>query len=287
VSGKDLDMASMDLVGDTLALSAFYGLPRAEEDPVMSGNVIVYVFERSGGTWVESFRFVPEEGEKDLLFFPELNVGASVALEGAGSQAELLAVGLPGFPDWSGVTDNIAMFGANPEQIPEFPPSNRQVGAVYIMERNEQEWTQSTVLRPAGWEDPPGIGKMFSEISATSEGEQVSSAEGGLLTAAGIPESFVFPGDIYSDDPEISFFGATVDLDGEQLAVTAGYANATYVFERQGQNWVYKYRLYPSQSAEEFWEDDAQIVAIGDCALLLGTPGEFGSTAHVFHLCDH
>lgn len=186
--GKDLYMASMDLFGDTLALSALYVLPRAEEDPVMSGNVIVYVFERSGSAWVESFRFVPEEGEKDLLFFPELNVGASVALEGAGSQAELLAVGLPGFPDWSGVTEDIAMFGANPEQIPEFPPSNRQAGAVYMIERDRQGWNQSTILRPAGWEDPPGVGKMFSEVPATSEGEQDGSAEGGLLSAAGIPE---------------------------------------------------------------------------------------------------
>jgi len=94
-----------------------------------------------------------------------------------------------------------------------------------------------------------------------------------------------FPGYVFSEEPEISFFGATVDLDGEQLAVTAGYANATYLFKRQDQEWIYRFRFFPGQSRKIGSEDYAQIVRIDGCTLLLGTPGEFGGTAHVFNLC--
>lgn len=262
--GKELYMASMDLFGDTLALSAFYVLPFDAQklELLMTGNVVVYVFERTGETWKESFHFVSEEGQQDLIFLPEVNVGASVALDGAAGRAERMAVGLPGFPDWSQVKENDALLGANPENVPDFPGSNRQAGAVYLFERSEQGWKQTTILRPKGWEVPPGVGGQYDAFPVLA-----------------------FPGYIYSEEPEISFFGATVDLDGEQLAVTAGYANGTYVFERRGEEWVYKFRLYPGQTAKGGTEDFAQVVSIDGCTLLLGTPGEFGATAHVFDIC--
>ncbi len=97
--------------------------------------------------------------------------------------------------------------------------------------------------------------------------------------------SFVFPGDVYSENPEISFFGATVDLDENLLAVTAGYANATYVFEHQGQDWVYRFRIAPRPEEPGLWEDFAQVVTISGETVLLGTPGEFGNSAYVFSLC--
>lgn len=263
-SGKELYMASMDLFGDTLAVSAFYVLPFDAQklELLMIGNVVVYVFERTGETWKESFHFVSEEGEQDLLFLPEVNVGASVAVDGAAGRAERIAVGLPGFPDWSQAEDNVGLFGANAGNVPDLPISNRQAGAVYLFERSEQGWKQTTTFRPEGWESPPVLGEDYYA--------QPMSA---------------FPGYVYSEEPEISFFGATVDLDGEQLAVTAGYANGTYVFERQGEEWFYRYRLYPDQSRETGSEDFAQVVSIDGCTLLLGTPGEFGGTAHVFEIC--
>lgn len=96
--------------------------------------------------------------------------------------------------------------------------------------------------------------------------------------------SFVFPGHLFSEAPEISFFGATVDLDQNQLAVTAGFANATYIFERRDEDWVYRFSITPGQQKEELWEDSAQVVAISGRTLLLGTPSEFGNSAYVFRL---
>jgi hypothetical protein len=200
-----------------------------------------------------------------------------VALGGSAGQANLLAIGLPGFPDWSGVQDHIGLFGVSPED-PEIPESNHETGTVYIFERQEAgNWNEQAILKPAGWEDPPGPGTLFSGVPSTTDGEQ------GVIDKAVFYASVVFPGDLISADPKISFFGTTVDLDGNRLAVTAGFANATYIFERQGQGWVYRYSLTPSPDGE-LWEDYAQVVALSGDTLLLGTPGEFGNSAYVFDL---
>lgn len=286
--GRDLYMASMAIFGDTLALSTIYVPPQQEWSPFLTGSVTVYVFERDGEAWKESLRFIPEGGEGDLLFLSEPNVGASVALGGESAQAQLLAVGLPGFPDWSGVEEHLGLFGASPEEKPEFPQSNRATGAVYIFERGEQGgWDHRVTLKPAGFENPPGPGHLFTGFPFPTDDGQVDFDEVAYYA------SVVFPGHLYSEDPEISFFGATADLDGNRLAVTAGFANATYIFERQGEDWSYRFSISPSREDvkgwEDFedvmiWEDFAQVAAISGDTLLLGTPGEFGDSAYVFSL---
>lgn len=280
---RELYMTSMALYGDTLALSAFYVLPPKEEEPVMTGNVVVYIFELADETWQEKFRFSPEE-EVDLLFFREIHMGATVALSGESSQANLLAVGLPGFPNWSDMQDYRDMFGTEPEQLPEFRTSNRQTGAVYLFEKRDDSWHQQVTLRPAGWETPPGPGSMSAIFQPAANDAQSGSDNGGAHDSVGFVETAVFPGHLFSERPEITFFGATVDLDGNQLAVTAGFANATYVFERSVSEWVYQFSVKPSQEKIELVEDWAQVVRISGHTLLLGTPSDFGNSAYAFSL---
>jgi hypothetical protein len=327
--GRELHMVSMDLAGDTLAVSAFYASPQPDRPHFLAGNVTVYIFERNGGAWTETLRFQPE-GETELHFFRGVNIGAAVALGSGAGQADLLAVGLPGFPDWSGVQEHVGMFGVNPDpELLRLPKSNRQTGAVYLFERAENGgWSQQATLKPAGWQDAPGPGttwSLFMGVAAAEQGssegggypagqppppplggraydetaaspadqppppggsaaeEQDSPDPGGFSATTGFTGPFVFPGDVYSADPEVTFFGATVDLDGNRLAVTAGFANATYVFERQGQDWVFLFSVTP-EAQSQFWEDSAQVVRISGDSLLLGTPSEFGNSAYVFTL---
>jgi hypothetical protein len=290
VEGKTLYLASMSLFGDTLALSVYYISPQAEQQnslPILSGNVIVYLFERAGDAWEESFQFSSEE-ESELLFFREVNVGASVTLEGESGQANLLAIGLPGFPNWTGES-NPFLYGMSPDQVspdqlPEFPASNRQTGVVYLFERSGGDWRGQATLKPAGWETPPGPGSFPAFPTHLEEGQESSDETGtGLLESVDLSD-FIFPGDLYSANPEITFFGATVDLDGSQLAVTAGFANATYIFEHQDVEWVYRFSIKPVDEKVELWEDFAQVVKISGKTLLLGTPGEFGNSAYVFDI---
>lgn len=271
---KELYMASMALHGDTLALSAFYMSPQPEEISLLSGSVVVYLFERTGTDWQERFRFSPDGEDTDLLFYGELNIGASVALGGTLERADLLAVGLPGFPDWTGDLVPL-LIGTNPNP-PEFPISNRQTGAVYLIKRAENgEWYHQATLKPAGWENPPGPGHLLAK-RPDNDNEQ------GDFDGAAFLASTIFPGHIFSEDPEISFFGAKVALDGNRLVATAGFANATYLFEQQRQEWVYQLRITPVHEGEGMWEDFAQVVKINGSNLLLGTPGEFGNSAYVF-----
>lgn len=281
VEARDLYIPFISLLGDTLALSAFYASPQEESQnypPVLTGNVVVYVFERTRNAWQESFRFAPEEGEAELLFFREVNFGASVALGGGSGQANLLAIGLPGFPDWSEVREHVLFGAGNPDQTPVFPASNRQTGAVYIFERSGENWRRQVTLKPAGWDDPPGPGSFSSVMP--SHLEELSDAE-----KADFFSSHIFPGHLYSEFPEISFFGATVDMDGYRLAVTSGFANSTYIFERENGEWNIRARLKPKNEKIELWEDFTQPVKISGHNLLLGTPSEFGNSAYVFDLC--
>lgn len=278
---KDLYVTSMSLVGDTLAVSTYYLPPQSEPLLLLKGSVAVYVFERTGNSWQESFRFVPDDGKVDYLFPEAINVGTSVTLGGEAGQADLLAVGLPGFPDWSGDLDE-NQIGLNADYISEFAEvavSDRRSGAVYIFGQSaNSRWHQQATLKPAGWDDPPGPGSFASFFP--SHLEELSDAE-----KADFYSAVVFPGHIFSEIPEISFFGATVDLDGNRLAVTSGFANSTYLFERQGGKWIYLLRLKPKNVKVEVWEDSTQPVKISDHTLLLGTPSEFGNSAYVFRLC--
>jgi hypothetical protein len=176
------------------------------------------------------------------------------------------------------------IFGAEPEQIPEFRASKHQTGAVYLFEKRDDGWHQQVTLKPAGWETPPGPGSTSAIFQPAAEVAQDGSENEEAHESIGFVETAVFPGHIFSERPEITFFGATVDLDRSRLAMTAGFANATYVFERSDSEWVYRFSVKPSQEKIELVEDWAQVVRISGQTLLLGTPSDFGNSAYVFNL---
>lgn len=293
--GKDLYLASLALYGDSLALSGFYMVPLAGPSPgVLTGTPVVYVFERAGDAWKEVFRFAPDGDAGIDLFGIDENIGASVALAGSAGRASRLAVGLPGYPDWSKTENATRLLGADSQA--KFPESKRQAGAVYLLERDENgNWHQPATLKPAGWENPPRPPSRFVSIlgtaAATPAPTPAPPTPGSPAATVGTPGAnpfdfvSVFPGDVLSSNPAVTFFGSTVDLDGNRLVVTSGYANATYVFEGGGQNWTYRFSLAPSRTKAEVWEDYAQVVRLSADTVLLGTPGEFGNSAYVFNLC--
>ena len=280
VPGRDLYVTSMSLSGDSLALSAIYPAPLEEEQSLLTGSVAVYVFERRGDAWEESFRFVPDDGRVDYLFEKAFHLGASVALGGGSDRADLLAVGLPGFADWTGDLGE-AWVGANPWQVPDFPPSPRQAGEVFLFARSaDGRWGFQTALKPAGWHDPPGPGALFPSFPSHLDEPPDDFDEAAYFDA------YIYPGHFFSAVPQITFFGATVDLDGDHLVVTSGFSNSTYLFERQDGNWTYRLRLKPLNKKVELWEDPTQGVALHGRMFVLGTPSEFGNSAYVFDLCD-
>ena len=278
--GRELYVTCLSLFEGSLALSAFYPAPQEVEQSLLSGSVAVYIFDRKGDAWEESFRFVPDDGSVDYLFEKAINIGASVALGGSSDRADLMAVGLPGFADWTGDLGE-AWVAANPAQLPEYPPSPRQVGEVFLFARGgDGRWSFQSILKPAGWEDPPGPGAIFPSFPSHMDEAPDD------FDAAAYFDAYIFPGHFFSAVPQITFFGATVDLEGDRLAVTSGFAISTYLFERQEGSWIYRLRLKPLNKKVELWEDPTQPVKLSDHTLLLGTPSEFGNSAYVFDLCE-
>lgn len=280
----ELYMVSMDLFGDTLALGVYYvdhDQPDRNYSSLFNGQSAVYLYERRDGAWHQPLQVELEHA--DALFNREARLGPTVALEGSEGRATHLAVGLPGFPDLSAFSDlrdapmlvGRAAGGVEHEEpIPGYPPSPHQVGTVTILQRvADGDWQQQAVLTPATGEALPQPGFLFVSdptVLATIY-EPVNLSR------------MVFPGHWYSSDPATTFFGATVDLDGDRLAVTSGFANATHVFQRQ-EDGGWRYLAYIQSGDGEVTEDYAQIVALSGDTVLLGTPGEFGNSAVFFHV---
>lgn len=265
---RDLYMTSLALFRNIVAVSVFYVPPQQVNEGLLTGEAAVYVFERTGDSWRETLRFTPEMPEGDFIYFREVHVGAFVALGAGAAERTVLAVGLPGFPDWRENEEGVQKL----EPVVRFPEPGLKTGLVTLFEREQNGgWQHRATLTPAGAKPPPGPG-----FSVTEEGLTTGNPDN-------LPANSVFPGNWYSEKPEITFFGATVDVDGDLLAATAGYANATYVFERQGESWLYRYRVTAGERGAQ-WEDFAQVAALSGDTLLLGTPGEFGNSAHVFRL---
>lgn len=123
---------------------------------------------------------------------------------------------------------------------PGFPKSGREVGSVAIYERGERGWKPQSELMLAPGEPVPGALPFFGP------------------------------------DPGAIFFGAFVEFEGNRLAVVSTFANTAYVFERQGPDWVYRFRIIPG--VEDGDPDDFQrrTIAMSGNSLLLGSPGEIG-----------
>jgi hypothetical protein len=119
---------------------------------------------------------------------------------------------------------------------PGFPESGIERGSVVIYARGEEGWTQQAELRLADGYDVP---------SALRLGQQ----EVGAI-----------------------YFGAFVDFEDKRLAVISTFADAVYVFEQQGSDWVYQTRFSPNLG-DDFMR---RVVAMSDQNLVLGASGELG-----------
>lgn len=145
-----------------------------------------------------------------------------------------------------GFTASEAMFFGSGAQ--EIPMNLRDAGSVAIFTRAERGWAQDIEL-------------MLSEDDAA-------------------PGALPF----FGPNPGTIFFGGFVEAEVDRLAVYATFANAAYVFEKQGEEWVYTHRLAP---VREGGGDDFQLrpLALSENRLLMGSSGELGGgEVYVFDL---
>jgi hypothetical protein len=119
-----------------------------------------------------------------------------------------------------------------------------------------------------------GSGREFGSVAIFERGKRGWKPQAELVLAPGeaVPGGLTF----FGLDPGAIFFGAFVEIEGNRLSVVSAFDNTAYVFERQGRDWIYRFRLIPV--AENGDPDDFQrrTVVLRGNSLLMGSPGDLG-----------
>lgn len=234
---------SVALTGDT----ALIGAPGYEEQYVPDQGA-AYVFERSGDTWSQQTKLVPEDNNEDD------RLGKSVALVG-----------------------DTALVGAYTDS----EPNGFEAGSAYIFERSDGTWTQQAKLVPDDGDSQDAFGYSVALTDDTAligayidedpYGEEAGSAyvferSDGTWTQ----QAKLLPG----DGEEFIRFGESVALDGGTALVGAkrdinpngNFAGATYVFVRNDGAWTQQAKLTANDGDDEDYLGNA-VALSGDTAL--------------------
>jgi hypothetical protein len=135
--------ALIDLYGDTLAISSVaWEEPASDlnEDAMLQSlksEGVVILYKREGDRWMQTFETAPQEVSLYKMR-PEGPFGIPISLGGQGGEANLLAIGKPGFFR-----------------------SGREQGSVLIYERGPRGWQPQAELALAAGEAVPGALPFF------------------------------------------------------------------------------------------------------------------------------
>ena len=160
-------------------------------------------------------------------------------------------------------------------------------GAVFVYRRTAQGWAYHQRLvssQPAGFE-------TFGHDIAIKDGILVIGAPGPLGTDTGSAYVFRFDGQNWVEEQVLSqstgwgddWFGWSVDVDGDRIAVgamwarqtvfnTPNHAGAAYVYVFDGQSWVLQQSLVSSD--QESYDNFGSAVALSGDRLMVGARGE-------------
>ncbi len=199
---------AMDVDGERLVVGAHnHALPGA------SGAGAAYVFERVGGTWVETAKLVDPDPA------PGTSFGRAVDVEG-----DTLVVGAYRDDD----------FGA-------------QAGSAHVFERLGGVWVHRAELHASD----PAPNRLFGQ-DLDLEGSTLAVSAPGIFNPGSAVHVFEGAGGSWTEVARLTpsaadydLFGTSLDLDGDRLAVGCRYvtpgsvplAGAVYVFERSGSTW--------------------------------------------------
>ena len=193
-------------------------------------------------------------------------------------------------------------------------PSIRTTGIVSLYERTGDEWKQTFQTAPqeaslfrmytespfglpislggeagkASWlaVGKPGFtgsGRETGSVAIYERGDRGWKPQAELVLAPGelVPGALPF----FGPDPDVIFFGAFVEIEGNRLAVVSTFANTAYVFERLGTDWIYRLRIIPVDEGGDPDDFQRRTTAMSGNNLLMGSPGELGGgEVYLFNL---
>lgn len=191
-----------------------------------------YVFEKQGGSWIETQELAPSHGGTNQLF------GQSVDISGDG-----IAVGSP----WMNLPD---------------PASSDRPGAAYVFRHNGSSWIEEEAM--AGFGIPFG-GPQWMGESIAIDGDTLVA--GGPYTSGSNGGANVFErvAGVWSQTAVLTsalgggWSGAQLDLQGDWIALGAPLAHpdgdlqlgSVSLWQRQGSTWAERRELVPASMVGE------------------------------------
>ncbi|MDH5327194.1 MAG: FG-GAP repeat protein [Gammaproteobacteria bacterium] len=267
---------NVSLSGDTLVVGV------ANEDGVADDAGAVYVFIRSGSTWILEDRLTADNAEAGD------NFGASVSLSG-----DTLAVGAP-FED-----------GGRSSTLGNTNNNATDSGAVYVFTRTDGVWRPDALLKATNADRRDHFGEsvaLFGDTLVVGAPDEAARSGSGIgannNTAPGAGAVYVYTlgingnwGDqVYlkaSNAQAGDRFGTSVALDGDTLAVAAvgedgndlggeDDSGAAYVFVRDNNTWTEQQRIKVDNADAN--DQFGSSVALSGNTLAVGAVGEDGDT---------
>lgn len=236
--------------GDTILVSAKY-----TDSPNANDVGAVYVFVRSGNTWVQQAKLQGSDSSY------QDNFGAKVAIVG-----DTAVIGAPN-------DDDLGMGS----------------GSVYVFTRNGQDWTEQVKLLPSvgGNDQYFGNALVFDGntiiVGAPGYSGGVAAKTGAVFVFERDANTWIETNMLMATDPrEGDGFGTALSLSGDQLFVGAPGtddggivdAGAAYIFERNGSTWLEQSSIYsPFMAANGYF---GRALASGGTNALIATGQPFG-----------
>jgi hypothetical protein len=294
------------LEGDTLVVGSFgersngTGVEGDQTDASLYFAGAVYVFTRSGESWVQQAYIKASNTESDDQF------GASVDISG-----DTLVVGAP--------AEDSSSAGVNGDQANNMAMDS---GAVYVFVREGNTWRQQAYLKASNPENPDRFGDsvaIHGDTIVVGASQEASNAQGvdgdqhdNSTRNAGAAYVFTRQGEVWTQaaylkasntdsmnfDYAQDFFGYAVDIyqetivvgaygedssatgiNGDQNDESAPFSGAVYVFVKNAQGWKQHAYLKASNTGSE--DGFGRSVSVYKNRLVVGAYGEKSSASGV------
>ncbi|MEA1053375.1 FG-GAP repeat protein, partial [Lamprobacter modestohalophilus] len=310
------DAAERDEFGSSVAISgdtALIGAPKDADSGFSSGSA--YIFVRSGTTWTQQSKLLPEDPGRDDLFGTAVTLDGDTALIGSsldddtGSDDSGSAyVFVRSGSTW---TQQAKLTASDAAERAEFGSSvalsgdtaligdHRYLsGAAYVFVRSGTTWIQQAKLTSISG----SIYERFGSSVALSGDTALIGAHG---SGSGAAYVFVRSGTTWSQQARLTsddgvsggYFGDSVALSGDTALIGAprddenGYTGAAYVFVRSGITWSQQVKLAATDVGREGQFGNA-VALSGDTALIGAyfadtAAGPGAGSAYVFTSSDN
>lgn len=258
--------------GDTLVVGARHDSITIGVDTVYQSGA-AYVYVRDGNSWTLQARLAASDAENYDLF------GSSVAID----------------------NDTIIVGAVGSDGTDENDIAAPDMGAAYVFTRNGDQWDQQAKIEPEDGIEDDNFGNAVAIV-----GERVvvaaSAKDFGDIEDAGKVYSYYRSGTKWYQAQSVaapktskdSFFGSSLDYDGQRLVVGAQSVNdtgAVFVFYRVGSTWTQEAAIGPED--DHPGDNFGASVSIDGETIVVGAPfadpdlgsGEItnAGAAYVFH----